>query len=70
MNYKHCWFKQWIANNIIVVKRYYIFLKIRIFSCFFGGGEETRPPVGKDINRPKIPIHPPHRRYDKGYTSF
>ena len=43
--------------HFVNAKRYYIFSKkIRILSCFFGGGgEETRPPVGKNINRPKNP---------------
>ena len=32
-------------------------------------GEETRPPVGKDINRPPFPNHSPPCRYDD-HASF
>ena len=33
-------------------------------------GEEKHPPVGKNINRPKIHNHSPPCRYDVGSTQF
>ena len=39
--------------------------KNRLFVHAWGEeGEENHPPVGKDINRPKIPNHSPPCRYD------
>ena len=48
-----------------------LFYNEKTYGLFFWGeeGEEKRPPVGKDINRPKIPNHSPPRRYDD-HASF